>query len=40
MTDARAIADVLIEAERTRTPVAPFTRKQPHLDVDPAYQAP
>ena len=39
MTDARAIADVLIEAERTRTPVAPFTRNQPHLDVDTAYKA-
>lgn len=39
MTDARAIADDLIEAERTRTPIVPFTRRHPYLDVDTAYKA-
>jgi 2-keto-4-pentenoate hydratase len=35
----RAIADALIMAERTRTPIAPFTRKLPFLDVQTAYTA-
>lgn len=39
MTDPQAIADVLIEAERTRTAVAPITRRYPFLDVDTAYKA-
>ena len=39
MTDPRAIADVLIAAERDRTPIAPFTRKLPFLDVETAYKA-
>ena len=39
MTDARAIADTLIEAERTRTPVVPFTRAYPFLDAETAYKA-
>jgi len=37
--DARAIADDLIEAERTRRPIAPFTRAHPFLDVGTAYTA-
>jgi 2-oxo-3-hexenedioate decarboxylase len=39
VTDARAIADTLIEAERTRTPVVPFTRTYPFLDAETAYKA-
>ena len=39
MMDPRAIADVLIEAERTRTPVAAFTRTHFFLDADTAYKA-
>jgi 2-oxo-3-hexenedioate decarboxylase len=39
MTDPRAIADTLIEAERTRTPVVPFTRAHPFLSVETAYKA-
>ena len=39
MTDPQAIADVLIEAERTRTAVPPFTRRLPFLDVETAYKA-
>ncbi len=40
MTDDQisAIADALLEAERTRTPVAPFTDSHPELDVDAAYR--
>lgn len=37
--DPGAIADVLIEAERTRTPVAAFTRTHFFLDADTAYKA-
>ena len=39
MTDPRKLADALIEAERTRTPIPPFTRT--HLFLQPAtgYQA-
>ena len=39
MIDARQIADVLIEAERDRRPVPPFTRAHPFLDVETAYKA-
>jgi 2-keto-4-pentenoate hydratase len=39
VTDPRTIADVLIAAERNRTPVAPFTRKLPFLTVHDAYKA-
>ncbi len=39
MTDPRAIADTLIEAERTGTPVVPFTRAYPFLDAATAYKA-
>jgi 2-keto-4-pentenoate hydratase len=39
VTDPRAIADALIEAERTRTPVPPFTRAFPFLDPETAYKA-
>jgi 2-oxo-3-hexenedioate decarboxylase len=39
MTDPQAIADALIAAERNRTPIAPFTRKLPFLDVQTAYKA-
>jgi 2-keto-4-pentenoate hydratase len=35
----RSIADALIEAERTRTAIAPFTRNQFFLDADTAYKA-
>ena len=37
--DPRAIADILIEAERTRKPVAAFTRTQFFLGADTAYKA-
>jgi 2-keto-4-pentenoate hydratase len=33
------IADALIEAERTRTPVTPFTQAYPFLDGETAYKA-
>jgi 2-oxo-3-hexenedioate decarboxylase len=39
MIDARAIADDLIEAERSRTPIPPFTSTQPYLAVGTAYEA-
>ena len=39
MIDPQAIADVLIEAERTRTSVPPITRRNPFLDVETAYKA-
>jgi 2-keto-4-pentenoate hydratase len=39
MIDARAMAGQLIDAERTRTPLAPFTRAYPFLDADTAYEA-
>lgn len=39
MTDPRAMADALIEAERTREPVVPFTRAHPFLSVETAYKA-
>lgn len=39
MTDPRTIADTLIEAERTRRPVVPFTRANPFLDAEVAYKA-
>jgi 2-keto-4-pentenoate hydratase len=39
MTDPRVIADALIEAERRRTPIPPFTRTNPFLDVETAYKA-
>jgi 2-oxo-3-hexenedioate decarboxylase len=32
-----ALADALLEAERTRTPVAPFTDSHPELDVEAGY---
>jgi 2-oxo-3-hexenedioate decarboxylase len=38
MTDARTMANRLIEAERTRTPLTPFTHAYPFLDADTAYQ--
>jgi 2-keto-4-pentenoate hydratase len=37
--DSRIIADRLIEAERTRTPITPFTNANPFLDAETAYQA-
>ena len=37
--DPRAIANVLIEAERTRAPVGAFTRTQFFLEIDTAYKA-
>jgi 2-oxo-3-hexenedioate decarboxylase len=39
VTSPRAIADVLIAAERDCTPIAPFTRKLPFFDVRTAYAA-
>jgi 2-oxo-3-hexenedioate decarboxylase len=38
VSDPRQIADTLIEAERRRTPVPPFTRAQPFLGVETAYR--
>lgn len=38
MIDERTIAARLIEAERTRTPIGPFTRAFPFLDADTAYK--
>jgi 2-oxo-3-hexenedioate decarboxylase len=39
MTDPRAMADTLIAAERTRTPVPPFTRSNPFLSAETSYKA-
>jgi 2-oxo-3-hexenedioate decarboxylase len=39
MIDARVMADKLIEAERTRTPLTPFTQSYPFLDAETAYKA-
>jgi 2-oxo-3-hexenedioate decarboxylase len=39
VTDARTIADTLIEAERERRPIAPFSRAYPFLDAETAYKA-
>jgi len=39
MTDPRALADTLLEAERTRTPIAPLTRTHLFLDTETAYKA-
>jgi len=38
VTDAQAIADALITAQRERTPIAPFTRTHPFLHVETAYK--
>ena len=39
MTDPQVMAEALIRAERERAPIAPFTRANPFLSVDTAYQA-
>ncbi|HEY3261860.1 MAG TPA: fumarylacetoacetate hydrolase family protein [Pseudonocardiaceae bacterium] len=39
MIDARVVADRLIEAERSRTPLRPFTHSYPFLDTETAYKA-
>ena len=39
MIDARSMAEQLIEAERTRTPLTPFTHAYPFLSADTAYEA-
>jgi 2-oxo-3-hexenedioate decarboxylase len=39
VTDPQTIAEVLLDAERRRTPVAPLTRRYPFLDLDTAYKA-
>lgn len=39
MIDARKMAEQLIEAERSRIPVVPFTHAYPFLDADTAYEA-
>ena len=40
MSDPRLMAEQLIQAERTRTAIAPFTQANPFLDADTAYKAP
>jgi 2-keto-4-pentenoate hydratase len=39
MSDPQRIADVLLDAERRRRPVAPLTRTYPFLDLETAYKA-
>jgi len=39
MIDPHLIAEQLIEAERTRRPVTPFTHRYPFLDPETAYKA-
>ena len=39
MIDARRMAERLIDAERTRTPLIPFTQAYPFLDAGTAYDA-
>jgi 2-oxo-3-hexenedioate decarboxylase len=39
VTDPRAMADALIAARRERTPIPPFTRRNPFLHVETAYKA-
>jgi 2-oxo-3-hexenedioate decarboxylase len=39
MIDPRVMAERLIEAERTRTPITPFSQAYPFLDADTAYKA-
>ena len=39
MTDPQVMADALIAARRDRTPIAPFTRRNPFLQVETAYKA-
>jgi 2-keto-4-pentenoate hydratase len=39
MIDARVMAERLIEAERSRTPIVPFTHAYPFLDAETAYKA-
>lgn len=39
MTDPEVIAEALIAARRERTPITPFTRKNPFLQVETAYKA-
>jgi 2-oxo-3-hexenedioate decarboxylase len=39
VTDPQTIATALIAAERQRSPIAPFTRRNPFLDTDTAYKA-
>lgn len=39
MTDPLKIAEILLDAERRRIPVAPLTRKYPFLDIETAYKA-
>jgi 2-oxo-3-hexenedioate decarboxylase len=38
MTDSRKMAQQLIDAERTRTPLTPFTRGYPFLSAEVAYE--
>jgi 2-keto-4-pentenoate hydratase len=39
MSDPRTLADALIQAESTRTPIVPFTRRLPFLDAETGYKA-
>jgi 2-oxo-3-hexenedioate decarboxylase len=38
VTDATTMADALIKAQRTRSPILPFTRTNPFLDIETAYK--
>jgi 2-keto-4-pentenoate hydratase len=38
VSDAQSMADALITAQRERTPIRPFTRKNPFLSIDTAYK--
>ena len=39
MTDPHTLADALLAAERERTALVPFTKRNPFLDVEVAYKA-
>jgi 2-keto-4-pentenoate hydratase len=39
VTDPRTIAAALLAAERDASPIAPFTRRNPFLDINTAYEA-
>ena len=38
MSSPQVMAEKLIEAERTRTPIPPLTRSHPFLDAETAYK--
>ena len=39
MTDPQTMAEALLAAERDRTPIAPFSRRNPFLDASVGYTA-